>query len=85
VLNTVIINQFLEQFSRSLDPDAHAALIWDGAGLHRSKELVVPPNITLIRLPPYSPELPCISGTGGIENLWHYFRSHCWLNRTDAS
>ena len=76
VLNTAIINQFLDQFSRALAPDVHAALIWDGAGFHRAHDLKVPDNITLIPLPPYSPEL------NGIENLWHYLRSHCWSNRT---
>jgi len=29
----------------------------DGASSHRSKELNVPENVSLIRLPPYSPEL----------------------------
>lgn len=74
-LNTSIINQFLDQFSRSLATDVHAAMIWDGAGFHRALDLKVPANITLITLPPYSPEL------NGIENLWHYLRSHCWSNR----
>lgn len=76
VLNTSIINQFLDQFSRALDPDIHAVLIWDGAGFHRASDLQVPANITLISLPPYSPEL------NPIENLWHYLRSHFWSNRT---
>lgn len=75
VLNTSIINQFLRQFSQSLSPDTHAVLIWDGAGFHRAKALAIPDNITLITLPPYSPEL------NGIENLWHWFRSHAWSNR----
>lgn len=74
-LNTQIINQFLQQFSQSLDQDVQAVLLWDGAGYHRSKELVVPDNISLINLPPYSPEL------NPIENLWHYLKSHCWSNR----
>ncbi len=76
VLDTAMINQFLNQFSRALAPDTHAVLIWDGAGFHRSAKLKVPANVTLISLPPYSPEC------NGIENLWHYFRSHCWSNRT---
>ena len=50
-------------------------MIWDGAGFHRAHDLKVPANVTLIPLPPYSPEL------NGIENLWHYLRSHCWSNR----
>jgi transposase len=50
-------------------------LIWDGAGFHSGKDLVVPANVSLIRLPPYSPEL------NPVENLWHYLRSHHWSNR----
>ena len=76
VLNTSIINQFLDQFSRALVPDVQALLIWDEAGFHRSHDLVVPDNITLLSLPPYSPEL------NPIENLWHHLRSHFWSNRT---
>lgn len=75
-LNTAIINQFLDQFPRALAPDVHAAMICDGAGFHRAHDLKVPANVTLIPLPPYSPEL------NGIENLWHYLRSHCWSNRS---
>jgi len=75
VLNTAIFNQFLDQFSRALAPNVHAALIWDGAGFHRAHDLKVPANVTQISLTPYSPEL------NGIENLWHYLRSHCWSNR----
>ena len=75
VLNTAIINQFLSQFSASLAPEVQAVMIWDGAGFHRSRDLIVPDNVTLLPLPPYSPEL------NGIENLWHYLRSHCWSNR----
>ncbi len=74
-LNTDTINIFLDQFSRSLEADVHAVLIWDGAGFHRSRDLCVPTNITLITLPPYSPEL------NPIENLWHYLKSHHWSNR----
>ena len=31
--------------------------------------------MSVIRLPPYSPEL------NPVENLWHYLRSHYWSNR----
>jgi transposase len=53
-LNTRIVNLFLEQFSQSLGPDEHAAMIWDGAGFHLSGQLKVPANVTIIQLPPYS-------------------------------
>ena len=74
-LDTNVINLFLEEFSRQLDPDVHAVLIWDGAGYHTSHAVVMPANVSVLRLPPYSPEL------NPIENLWHYLRSHYWSNR----
>ncbi len=74
-LNTDMINIFLEQFSRTLADDEHAIMVWDGAGFHRSGRLQVPKNVTLIQLPPYSPEL------NPIENLWHFLKSHHWSNR----
>jgi transposase len=74
-LDTPIINQFLDQFSRALPPDVQAVLVWDGAGYHRSNQLMVPDNVTLLSLPAYSPEL------NPIENLWHYLKSHHWSNR----
>ena len=50
-------------------------MIWDQAGFHTANALKVPPNVTLIELPPYAPEL------NPVENLWHYLRSHFWSNR----
>jgi transposase len=38
----------------------------------------VPENVTIVPLPPYSPEL------NPVENLWHYLRSHFWANRIYA-
>ena len=74
-LNTAVINQYLEQFSRQLAPGVRAVLLWDNAGYHVSRGLVVPSNVSLIGLLPYSPEL------NPVENLWHYLRSHYWSNR----
>jgi transposase len=74
-LNTGVLNLFLEQFARELPKGVHAVLIWDGAGYHTSGDLVVPENVSLIQLPPYSPEL------NPVENLWHYLRAHHWSNR----
>lgn len=69
-LDAEAVNVFLAELSRRLAPDVHAALIWDGAGFHVARALEVPENVSLIRLPPYSPEL------NPIENLWHF-----WSNR----
>jgi transposase len=58
--------------SAARSPTIHAVVILDRAGWHRSQGLVVPGNITLLELPPYSPEL------NPVERIWHYLRSH-WL------
>jgi transposase len=75
-LDTAVLNAFLRQVSQELPAGVHAVLIWDGAGYHTGAGLEVPANISVIRLPPYSPEL------NPVENLWHYLRSHYWSNRT---
>ena len=74
-LNVAVVNLFLEQFSRELAAGVHAVLLWDGAGYHTGEDLVVPANVSLIQLLPYSPEL------NPVENLWHYLRSHYWSKR----
>ena len=74
-LDASVINLFLMVFSAQLASDVHAVILWDGAGFHTSGEVEVPSNVSLIRLPPYAPEL------NPIENLWHYLRSHHWSNR----
>lgn len=70
-----LISIFLGQFSKQLPANKHAVLIWDQAGFHKSGEVIVPANITIIELPAYSPEL------NPVENLWQYLRSHYWANR----
>jgi transposase len=64
----------LAEISRNVEPNAHAALILDGAGYHIAGDLEVPHNITLIRLPPYAPEL------NPVENIWAYLRSNKLAN-----
>jgi transposase len=71
-----IMSIFLKQYSRQLPEDIHAVLIWDQAGFHKSKGLIVPENISIIELAAYSPEL------NPVENLWQYLRSHYWSNRS---
>jgi len=78
-ISTEIMNTYLKQFARELSANVHAVLIWDQAGFHKSKELVVPENVTIIELPAYSPEL------NPVENLWQYLRGHYWANRSYAN
>jgi transposase len=46
----------------------HAALLLDGAGWHTARDIVVPGNLSLIFLPPYSPEL------NPVERVWLFLR-----------
>ena len=73
------MDAFLEQFSRELPDDVHAVMVLDRAGWHTSGKVKVPANVTLVHLPPKSPEL------NPVENLWHYLRSHHWSNRLYAT
>src|SRR5712675_1177061 len=72
ICNTAAMNHHLSEISGQVAADAHAVVILDGASWHNSHGLVVPGNITLLALPPYSPEL------NPVERIWHYLRSH-WL------
>ena len=69
---------FLERFARELEPGAHAALILDRAGWHVARGLTVPANVTLVPLPPYSPEL------NPVERVWLYLRERFLSHRVLA-
>jgi transposase len=74
-LNTDSVNAFFGEFKKETNPNVHIVMIWDQAGFHTSKLVKVPDNVTLIPLPPYSPQL------NPIEKLWQYLRQHYWSNR----
>jgi len=65
---TAAMNLFLAELAAGLPGDVHAALVLDGAGRHGARALAVPPNVTLVRLPPYSPEL------NPVERVWLHLR-----------
>jgi hypothetical protein len=47
---------FLDELSKTY-PDHHLIIVVDGAPSHRSEQISHPENISLLMLPPYSPEL----------------------------
>jgi hypothetical protein len=47
----------LDEIATKVTPGAHAIVILDQAGWHGAKDLEVPSNISLLPLPPRSPEL----------------------------
>lgn len=65
------MNEHLAEISRHVAPGAHAVVTLDGAGWHQpSGKLRVPDNISLLPLPPYSPEL------NPVENVWQFLRQN---------
>jgi hypothetical protein len=72
-MNTTQMAEFLSQVSQ-----AHAQefiiMVVDGASSHKAKELIVPENIRLIRLPGYSPEL------NPQEHIWDEVREKAFPN-----
>jgi hypothetical protein len=56
-LDTATMNLFLAELGQAVAPGAHGIVLMDKAGWHTSGDLVVPENLSLVFLPPYSPEL----------------------------
>ncbi|NEK54793.1 IS630 family transposase [Rhizobium leguminosarum] len=73
--DTSAMNQHLLEISQAVDDGAHAVLIVDQAGWHVTPKLDVPDNITLLFLPPRSPEL------NPVENVWQFLRDNWLSNR----
>ena len=67
------------EISLAVAPGAHAILLLDQAGWHVSKRLSIPDNITLLPLPPKSPEL------NPVENIWQFMRDNWLSNRVFKS
>ncbi len=76
--DTEAMQAHLAEISAMVARDAHAALLLDQAGWHLAGALVVPANITLLPLPPRSPEL------NPVENVWQFMRDNWLSNRVFA-
>jgi hypothetical protein len=55
-VSTAAMQVFLDRFAATLASGVHVAMVLHRAGWHGARHLAVPPNITLVPLPPYSPE-----------------------------
>ena len=71
--NTQAMQWHLVEISSQVTPGAHAVILLDQAGWHTTHKLDVPENITLMRLPPRSPEL------NPVENIRQFMRYN-WLS-----
>ncbi len=77
--NTDAMQRHLDEISRRVRRASHAVLLLDRAGWHTTGALAVPANITLVFLPPRSPEL------NPAENIWQYLRQNHLSNRVFAT
>lgn len=73
--DTPAMQEHLTEISATVAADAHAILVLDQAGWHLARALVVPRNITILPLPPRSPEL------NPVENVWQFMRDNWLSNR----
>jgi len=73
--NTQAMQMHLDEISRSVAAGAHAVVLMDRAGWHKTDKLKVPENLTIILLPARSPEL------NPVENVWQYLRQN-WLSNS---
>lgn len=73
-VDTKCMNVYLAELSKEFKEDK-IALIMDQAGWHKAKELIIPDNIRILYLPPYSPEL------NPVERLWLHIKQNVLNNR----
>ena len=71
--NSAAMTLHPEEISGAVAPDAHAVVVMDRAGWHTSAKPGVPADITVVPLPPPSPEL------NPVENVWRFMRDN-WLS-----
>ena len=77
--NTAAMQIFLDGFAATLARGVHVVLVPDRAGWHTTKSLRVPAKLSLLYLPPYSPEL------NPVERIWRFLRERFLSHRVFAS
>lgn len=65
--NNDTFQKYLNEFSEH-NPNEFKIIVLDNGAFHKSKCLIIPENIALIFLPPYSPEL------NPAEKIWAYLK-----------
>lgn len=72
-MNTESMSHFLTQVSEA-HKNEFIVMVLDGASSHKSKDLNIPKNVSLLLLPPYSPEL------NPAEQIWNTLRRDYFAN-----
>jgi hypothetical protein len=70
-----VMKQHVELISKSTTLGCHTVVIMDGAGWHTTDIAKDIPNVSILNLPPYLPEL------NPIEQVWSWLRQHHLENR----
>jgi hypothetical protein len=77
--NTQAMSLHLAEIVAEIAPGKHVIVLFDQAGWHLSARLAVPPNMTLVSLPPKCTEL------NPQENIWQFMRDNWLSNRVFKS
>lgn len=77
--NVETMQHHLDLIAASVAPGKHGALVVDGAAWHVAGKLRRPDNLSILPLPPYSPEL------NPVEQIWERLRQSDWANRCFTS
>nr|WP_154199804.1 IS630 family transposase [Vibrio navarrensis] len=75
-VNKEIMIEHLKQISAITEKGRHAVIIMDGASWHTNDIAEPFSNVSIIKLPPYSPEL------NPIEQVWSWLRQHYLANQS---
>nr|WP_283630420.1 IS630 family transposase [Alteromonas macleodii] len=75
LVNKEVMKQHLKLISEATEPGRHAVVVMDGAGWHTIDTASPFTNVSLLKLPPYSPEL------NPMEQVWQWLRQRCLSNR----
>tara|TARA_R110002050_G_scaffold80451_1_gene172059 strand:- start:2513 stop:2941 length:429 start_codon:yes stop_codon:yes gene_type:complete len=75
VVNKEVMKLHLQQISKATPKGRYAVVVMDGAGWHTQELADEFDNLSLIKIPPYSPEL------NPIEQVWHWLRQNKLANR----
>ena len=71
LVNKEVMKQHLKLISEATEPGRHAVVVMDGAGWHTIDTASPFTNVSLLKLPPYSPEL------NPMEQVWQWLRQRC--------
>ena len=70
-----VMSAHLKEIGSQIPKGKHGVVVMDKAGWHRSGDLKCPANITILHLPPYSPEL------NPQEDVWRVLKDRFLKNR----